>query len=125
MVREHPVFGVGPGMVKPLYASYAPPDAVRTRPPHLHSNVVQLAAERGLVGLGAYVLILISFFFSSWRLLESADPDRRAATAGCLVAIVGLTVAGLFEYNWGDAEIWIPTLVCLSTPIALAREEAS
>jgi hypothetical protein len=38
---------------------------------------------------------------------------------GCLMAVAGVTAAGFFEYNWGDAEVWIVTLVSLSAPFAL------
>jgi hypothetical protein len=42
-----------------------------------------------------------------------------------MLAIAGLSVAGLFEYNWGDAEVWIPTLAVLAVPFALDdRREA-
>jgi hypothetical protein len=35
------------------------------------------------------------------------------------MAVAGVTAAGLFEYNWGDAEVWIVTLVSLSAPCVL------
>src|SRR5204862_4342002 len=34
MVKEHPLVGIGPNMVKPLYAKYRVPDAVNTVNPH-------------------------------------------------------------------------------------------
>jgi O-antigen ligase len=120
MVRDQPFFGVGLGMVKPSYERYRASDAARERVPHLHCNPIQLAAERGLVGLTAYLAILAVFFAHTWSALRRAPGSQQPALAGCLVAVAGITVAGLFEYNWGDAEVWIPTLVCLSAPFALA-----
>ena len=34
------------------------------------------------------------------------------------LVMVGITMAQRFEYGWGDAEVWIPTLTCLGTPFA-------
>ena len=103
MIRDHPVLGVGPANVKEAYALYRKHDAPRPRPPHLHNNVVQLWAERGILGLAAYLLLLALFFREcarGWR-----GPQRMWAEIGVAVA-VSLTVAGLFEFNFGDTEVF-------------------
>ena len=120
MVGDHPVLGVGPGMVQPAFTTYRD-EAAPPRVPHLHNNLVQIAAERGLAGLAAYLGILLVFAFHIWRALRKPTQISRPAIVGCLSAIVGVTVAGVFEYNWGDAEVWIVTLVCLAAPFAEER----
>jgi O-antigen ligase len=103
IIRDHPVLGVGPANVKAAYALYRKHDAPRPRPPHLHNNVVQLWAERGILGLCAYLLLLALFFCEcarGWR-----GPQRMWAEIGVAVA-VSLTVAGLFEFNFGDTEVF-------------------
>jgi len=125
MVQDHPLFGVGLGMVKRRYPVYRRDDAPRWSVPHLHNNVLQIAAERGLFGLTAYAWILLTFFRHTWRALRRAGPDTFPALAGCFLAVAGITVAGLFEYNWGDAEVWILTLTCLAVPFALHPGEAA
>ncbi|HJQ39829.1 MAG TPA: O-antigen ligase family protein [Thermoanaerobaculia bacterium] len=102
MIRDHPVLGVGPANVKEDYALYRKQDAPRPRPPHLHNNVVQLWAERGILGLAAYVTLLALFFrmcAKAWR------THRMWAEIGIGVA-VSLTIAGLFEFNFGDTEVF-------------------
>jgi O-antigen ligase len=118
---DHPLLGVEPGMVETVYGEYRVPDAPRKTVAHLHNNIVQLAAERGLLGLAAYVAILVVFLVRTTSALRRRDQHLAAPLMSCLLAVVGITIAGLFEYNWGDAEVWIPTLTCLSTPFALAR----
>ncbi|HET8772873.1 MAG TPA: O-antigen ligase family protein [Thermoanaerobaculia bacterium] len=103
MIRDYPVFGVGLTNVKETYALYRKHDAPRPRPPHLHNNVVQLWAERGILGLCSYLLLLALFFrecIAGWK-----GPERVWAEVGIAVA-VSLTVAGLFEFNFGDTEVF-------------------
>lgn len=122
MVEDNPLSGVGPGMVERRYPVYREDDAPRWRVPHLHNNLLQIAAERGLLGAAAYLAILTTFFSDTWRSLRRPGQPRLAAMAGCFLAVAGISVAGLFEYNWGDAEVWILTLAVMAAPYAL--EEA-
>lgn len=119
MATDHPWVGVGPGMIKEIYPDYRRPGAVRDRVGHLHCNPVHIAAERGMPALAMYGLLLVIFGISVTRGLRDPDHPAPAALASCLLAVVGLTVAGLFEYNWGDSEIWIVTLFVLAVPAAL------
>jgi O-antigen ligase len=103
MIRDYPVFGVGLTNVKETYALYRKHDAPRPRPPHLHNNVVQLWAERGILGLCSYLLLLALFFrecIAGWK-----GPQHVWSEVGIAVA-VSLTVAGLFEFNFGDTEVF-------------------
>lgn len=122
MVQDRPLLGVGPGMVKRRYPLYRAEDAPRWQVPHLHSNLVQIAAERGVLGLAAYLAALVVFARHTWSALRQRDGPEFAALAGCLLAIAGITVAGLFEYNWADAEVSMLTYACLAAPWALAAE---
>ncbi|MCA1732649.1 MAG: O-antigen ligase family protein [Acidobacteria bacterium] len=116
MIRDHPILGVGPSNVKETYPLYRRPDAPRFRIPHLHNNVLQLWAERGLLALAAYLML-------QWEFLRAALRRRRLEgtrgwAEGGIAAACGLFVAGLFEYNFGDTEVllnmldvWALTLV--------------
>lgn len=105
MIKDHPLLGVGPGNVKETYALYKKHDAPRSRPPHLHNNVVQLWAERGILGLAAYILLLALFLRECVRAWRGSREARMWAEIGVAVT-VGLTVAGLFEFNFGDTEVF-------------------
>ena len=122
MATDHPWVGVGPKMVKELYPRYRTDDAVRPRVSHLHCNPVHITAERGLPALAAYAVMLGLFVVS---VIRTREKSLAGPMASCLLAVVGLTTAGLFEYNWGDAEIWILTLFILTVPTALRYRETS
>jgi len=88
MIREHPIFGLGPGLVQPAYADYRSGPAPE-RIPHLHNNAIQIAAERGVAGLLAYFAVLGVFGTHVWRALQTAAPATRPAVIGCLMAVAG------------------------------------
>jgi len=115
MIKDHPVFGVGPANVKELYPLYRKADAPRFRPPHLHNNIIQLWAERGIGAVVAYVLLLALFLREcarGWR-----GPGREFAEAGVAIT-VGLAYAGLFEFNFGDTEVFLIMLELFALLIA-------
>jgi len=103
MIRDFPLLGVGPANVKEFYSLYRKQDAPRARPPHLHNNIVQLWAERGILGLAAYILLLALFLRECVRAWNG--PKRVWAQVGVAVT-VSLAVAGLFEFNFGDTEVF-------------------
>jgi O-antigen ligase len=127
IVRDRPVFGLGPDMVQPFYPLYRDADAPRWTVPHLHDNVIQLAAAHGVFAAAAYLAIVAAFFARTVRKLrEETTPGRAAVWAGALLAGAALTVFGLFEYNFGDTEVEIATLLVLALPFsAAARARAT
>ena len=51
--------------------------------------------------------------------------EERALVAGSLAAVTGFLVMGLFEYNFGDAEVIDLLLVVMALPFVVARDAAS
>jgi putative inorganic carbon (HCO3(-)) transporter len=129
MIRDRPVLGLGPEMVQEYYPIYREPDAPRWTVPHLHNNVLQIAASNGLLAAVAYLSILAVFFARVVVLLRRREePGRAALWAGALLAGAALSVAGLFEYNFGDTEVEMTTLLVFAVPfsrVAAGRERAA
>ena len=128
LVREHPVAGVGPGQVKRLYGDYAPSFAVRRHTSHLHNTPLQIAVERGLVGLGLWLWIFAAFFVRTvriWRGLPAGAVAERGLVAGCMAAVATFLVAGLFEYNFGDTEVLLVALSVMALPFVIERDRAA
>jgi hypothetical protein len=127
LVREHPVLGVGPGQVKRLYPAYAPDYAVRRHTSHLHNTPLQVAAERGLVGLALWLWLFAAFFVRAgaiWRRLPAHAEQDRALLAGCVAAVAAFLVAGLFEYNFGDTEVLLVAMNIMALPFVIERDHA-
>lgn len=121
MVKDRPLLGVGLGRVGRLYPEYMLPGAFNTEPGHLHSNVVMLAAETGVPSAIAYLWLLAAFLAAAVPLASRrAPPSLRSVAAGSVAAVVGLTAAGLFEFNFGDVEVLRFTLLLMALPYATA-----
>lgn len=118
MIRDHPLSGVGPGNVKEVYPLYRKEDAPRFRIPHLHSNPVQIWAERGVLALAAWIAIIVVFLAAAARARREGGSIPWAD--GGIAAAVGLTVAGLFEFNFGDTEVLLTMLDTWALALALA-----
>ena len=102
MFQAHPWLGVGLHEVPRVYERYKPSWAEQNNP-HMHNNFLQMLAERGLLGLGAYLLLWVVWF---WLLLRRQNGCLPAPWRRTLLALtIGFTVSGLFEYNFGDSEI--------------------
>jgi O-antigen ligase len=121
MVKAHPLTGVGPTMVQPLYKRYRDPSAVERVNPHLHNVPVQIAAERGLPALAAWLCFIAVASIDLTRLLRRSR--HKCLPAAALAAIAGMLAAGLFEYNFGDSEFLMLFLALLTLPFAAERPE--
>jgi O-antigen ligase len=121
MIADSPLFGIGPEMVRRYYPLYRDPDAAQWHVPHLHNNTLQIAAANGIFAALAYLALMALFFVRTARLLgRERRPLPAALLAGALMAGLALFVAGLFEYNWGDTEVEMATLLVMAVPFSLA-----
>jgi len=126
MIRERPLFGLGPTMVEQRYPIYRQPTAPRYLVPHLHNSFLQLAAERGLVSLAAYLWLMIASLRLAWRRYRAegcAVGPRADLYLGSIVALAAFNLAGIFEYNWGDTEVQRLALFVLALPFCLEASE--
>jgi O-antigen ligase len=126
MIGDRPLFGMGPEMVKPYYTLYRDADAPRWRVPHLHNNILQTAAASGVFAAAAYLAMLALFFARTIAGLRAKSRREPAVLfAAPFLAVTALTVAGLFEYNFGDTEVLIPTLLLLALPFSRSATSAT
>ncbi len=124
MIADRPFFGVGPRRVARLYPVYRQPGFVEPRPGHLHNNSVMIAAETGLLSLLAYWAFNLAFFAGALPRARRPPPAARAVVQGAVAAMAALFAAGMFEYNFGDVEVLMATLVLAVLPFAGARKAA-
>jgi len=122
IIKDFPLFGTGPNTVEIVYQNpkYELSEAAK-KEVHLHNNILQTAAERGIPTLLAWLTFMVLAFINLLKLLKNKDPALRTLTAAALAAILGLNAAGLFEYNFADSEITMLFLYMITIPFSLAR----
>jgi len=121
MIRDKPVFGQGPGRILAVYPEYRWPQAPNALQPHLHDNALQIAAERGLPCLAWWLWFVAAAMGDAWREVRRGAGWAAVAALAFLAAFMA---AGLFEYNFGDSEILMFTLLVAAIPYALRRQRA-
>ena len=131
ILRDHPWTGIGMGAMPQVYQRYRDPDspvAPHRRLGHLHSNVIQVAAERGLLGLACWLWIWVAYIHQAWRIYRRLGPEHlgaRALVVGSLASVIGFHVEGLFEHNFGDSEVITLVYFFMALPFVVQRARLS
>ncbi len=125
MIRAHPWVGVGPESIPLVYAQYLPPG---TTPivgyhGHLHDNLLQLAAERGLPCLVAWLWFMLALGWHILRIRGRLSSGRWVADAA-FAAWLAFLAEGFFEYNFGTSPVLMVFLFLMSTPFVAERLES-
>jgi O-antigen ligase len=128
MIREQPLFGIGPEMVRLRYPIYHDASAPRRTTPHLHNAFLQIGAENGLLTLAAYLWLIggtAILAFRRFRAEGGWGGGRADLHVGVVLVLLGFSLAGLFEDNWGDTEVERLVLFVLAIPHCLPARPAA
>jgi len=122
IIKEYPLFGTGPDTVDMVFQKpeYGLSEEAK-RNVHLHNNIIQIGAERGIPTLLAWLTFMVWVFISLLKLLKNKDPTLYPFTVAALAALLALSTAGLFEYNFADSEITALFLYLITIPFSLDR----
>ena len=101
---RHLLVGVGMDSIKGHWREWGMFDNGRQPIGHMHSNVLQIALERGVPALVVWLLLLGVY---GWMLigLVRRTKEGRGVALGALGGLAGFFVSGLVHYNWGDSEV--------------------
>jgi putative inorganic carbon (HCO3(-)) transporter len=96
MFSDRPWLGVGIGNYEPVYPAYSLPGW--TEPlGHAHNYYLNIAAEAGLVGLAAYLVLWGAAFWQAWKVVRATQGYWRGVAAGILGVLTHLSVHNLFD----------------------------
>lgn len=123
---RHLLLGVGMDSIKAHKTEWGLFDNGRLPPGHMHSNLLQLALERGLPALVCWLVLLGIYARTLWRLARNKLLDdwmARGVALGALGGLCGFFLSGLVHYNWGDSEVVMIFYFIMGLTLALTRVE--
>jgi O-antigen ligase len=123
MFAAHPLLGVGIGNYADAYPAYHPRGWYASLQ-HAHNYYINIAAEAGVVGLAAYVLLVGSALWYSYATLKSVrNRLLQAAVLGVLGALVATSFHNLFDVLYVHGTVALLGLLMALVPVALRCTE--
>lgn len=104
---RHLAVGVGMDSVKTHWREWRMFDEGRLPMGHMHSTPLQIAFERGIPVLMAWIAWMYFYLRMLWRNARRNDLawSERGLLLGCFGGSVGFIAGGLVHNNWGDSEV--------------------
>ena len=103
---RHLLVGVGMDSIKGHWREWGLFDNGRQPIGHMHSNLLQIALERGVPALVAWLVLIGLYVRMLWKIVRrETDGFSRGLALGALGGTIGFFASGLVHYNWGDSEV--------------------
>lgn len=122
MFLDHPIFGIGLAQYEPNFETYT----LRLGTPlrggirQAHSLYLEIAAERGLVGLCSFFallgLALVNVCKARQHALREGNTDVARIAAGFGMATLALLTAMIFLHDAYPRMLWLALVICLAMP---------
>ncbi len=121
---RHLVIGIGMDSIKKHWQAWGMFDNGRIPMGHMHSNLLQIALERGVPALILWLAFLFVYARTLWRRLRNGarlEWIDRGILLGALGGLAGFFSSGLVHYNWGDSEVVMVLYMIIGVALALQR----
>ncbi len=105
---RHLLVGVGMDSIKTHWREWGLFDQGRLPVGHMHSTPLQLAVERGVPALLAWLLLVALYAVMLLRLVRRTEEGswiERGVALGALGGLAGFVTSGVVHYNFGDSEV--------------------
>ena len=123
LVRQHPWFGVGMETVRIYWQQWNIRGLIQYHVMgHFHSTPLQIAVERGLTTLAAWLWFVVAYIVFLVRLIGKVRTRSRFATAvvtGVLTGFVAFLTTSLVHYNLGEEPLVIAIFFFFGLAIAI------
>ncbi|PYS27655.1 MAG: hypothetical protein DMF75_19980 [Acidobacteria bacterium] len=92
---------------------------------HMHSDYLQIALERGVPTLIAWLFLMYLYARTLWRTRRSVPGDHwleKGIVLGALGGLVGFMLSGVVHYNWGDSEVVMIFYLIMGLSLVVAHQ---
>jgi putative inorganic carbon (hco3(-)) transporter len=125
--KDHPVTGCGYKCVDSVYSQYPDPSGWIAHYRGLHSNIFQLLIDTGIVGLGVWICIWVTYFVEIFKRLrniakETSQNNSTGVLMGASAAVFAFLVGGSFESSLYDSEVTMLLYFLMGLSLAQIKE---
>jgi O-antigen ligase len=122
---RHLLIGVGMDSIKGHWRQWGLFDGGHIPWGHMHSNLLQIALERGVPVLILWLAFLFVYARTLWRSIRRGEKLQwidRGIFLGALGGLAGFFTSGMVHYNWGDSEVVMVLFMIMGLSLALHRQ---
>ena len=122
---RHLLIGIGMDSIKWHWREWGMFDNGRIPWGHMHSNLLQIALERGLPALILWLLFMFIYAQMLWRSLRNDTKlgwVERGILLGAFGGLIGFLTSGLVHYNWGDSEVVMIFYMVMGLALAIHQK---
>ncbi len=124
-LRAAPLLGVGLGAFRRIVAPRISATSNTAPIVHAHNTFVQTALDVGLVGLGAYAVLIGVTLWMAWRTYVAGDPILRWLAAGFGANVLAVHLFGLVDAVALGAKIGLLQWISIGLVAAMYRLRGS
>ena len=125
LVRQHPWFGIGMETVRLHWREWNIRGFIQYHvQSHFHSTYLQIAVERGIPALLAWLWFAVAYIVFLVRLVLRLRPQHRlgcGVAAGVLAGFVAFAFTSFFHYNLGEEPLAMVVFFGFGVAVALDR----
>ena len=122
---RHLLVGVGMDSIKAHWRAWGLFDNGRLPMGHMHSDYLQIALERGVPTLLAWLILMALYARMLWRSQRQLTKENwieRGVALGALGGLVGFMISGVVHYNWGDSEVVMILYLIMGMSLVVWRQ---
>lgn len=120
---RHLAVGVGMDSIKTHSREWHLFDDGRQPMGHMHSDYLQIAIERGVPALIAWLAWMMIYLKMLWTGLKDRATEwpGRGVLLGAFGGTIGFLTSGIVHYNWGDSEVVMILYLIMGLSLAILR----
>jgi len=108
--KDYPITGCGYKCVDKIHSRYRDPSGAIGINRGMHSNIMQLLVDTGIVGFVAWLSIWVAYFIEIFKrrqvlAIDETQSDKKGMLLGSSVGVLGFLVGGFFESSFYDSEV--------------------